>query len=112
MSFFISVANAADTAATGAPAGAEYMQFVLLAGFVVIFYLLIWRPQAKRAKEHKNLIGSLQKGDEVVTTGGIAGKITKVADDFVVIAASDTVELKIQKMAIAAALPKGTLKTI
>ncbi len=81
-------------------------------GFLVIFYLMIWRPQAKRAKEQKNLLGSLQKGDEVVTTGGIAGKITKVSDAFVVLEVSDTVEMKFQKGAIAATLPKGTLKAI
>jgi len=52
-------------------------EWIFLVGFLVIFYLMIWRPQAKRAKEQKNLLGSLQKGDEVVTTGGIAGKITK-----------------------------------
>lgn len=69
-------------------------------------------PQAKRAKEHKNLVAGLQKGDEVVTSGGIAGKVTKVADDFVVIEVSDNVELKFQKVAIAATLPKGTLKAI
>ena len=57
-------------------------------------------------------IGNLQKGDEVVTSGGIAGKVTKVADDFVVIEVSDNVELKFQKVAIAATLPKGTLKAI
>lgn len=113
MSFLISVAHAADTAATaGAPPGGEYMQFLMLGGFVVIFYLMIWRPQAKRAKEHKSLVESLQKGDEVVTQGGIAGKVVKVVDDFVVLEVSDTVELKFQKMAIAAALPKGTLKGI
>ncbi|MCM2320905.1 Sec translocon accessory complex subunit YajC [compost metagenome] len=111
MSFLISAAHAADAAPAGAPGG-DYMQFLMLAGFVVIFYLMIWRPQSKRAKEHKNLLGSLQKGDEVVTSGGIAGKVVKVADDFVVIEVSDTVELKIQKMAIAATLPKGTLKAI
>lgn len=110
MSFFISAAYA-DTAA-GAPPGGEYMQFILLAGFLVIFYLMIWRPQAKRAKEHRNLVGGLQKGDEVVTSGGIVGKVTKVTDDFLVIEASDTVELKIQKSAVIAALPKGTLKAI
>lgn len=88
------------------------MQFLMLGGFVVIFYLMIWRPQAKRAKEHKSLVESLQKGDEVVTQGGIAGKVVKVVDDFVVLEVSDTVELKFQKMAIAAALPKGTLKGI
>ena len=110
MGFFISAAYA-DTAA-GAPPGGEYMQFILLAGFLVIFYLMIWRPQAKRAKEHRNLVSGLQKGDEVVTSGGIAGKVTKVTDDFLVLEASDTVELKIQKSAVIAALPKGTLKAI
>ena len=109
MSFFIPVSYA-DTAAAG-PAGSCF-EWVFLIGFLVIFYLMIWRPQAKRAKEHKNLLGSLQKGDEVVTSGGIAGKVSKVADDFVVIEVSDTVELKFQKQAIAATLPKGTLKAI
>jgi len=79
---------------------------------VVIFYFLIWRPQAKRTKDHKNLIGGLQKGDEVVTTGGIAGRINKVTDEFVVLEVSDNVELKFQKGAIAATLPKGTLKAL
>ena len=73
---------------------------------------MIWRPQAKRAKEQKNLLSALQKGDEVVTNGGIAGKIVKVSDDFVVLEVSDSVELKFQKGAIAATLPKGTLKAI
>ncbi|RJG10294.1 preprotein translocase subunit YajC [Pseudomonas cavernicola] len=112
MSFLIpaAFADAAAPAATG-PAGTGF-EWVFLVGFLVIFYLMIWRPQAKRAKEHKNLMGNLQKGDEVVTSGGIAGKINKVTDDFVVIEVSDTVELKIQKAAIAATLPKGTLKAI
>ena len=113
MSFLIpaAYADAAAPAAAGAPAGSGF-EWVFLIGFVVIFYLMIWRPQAKRAKEHKNLIGGLQKGDEVVTSGGIAGKVVKVSDEFVVIEVSDTVELKMQKGAIAAALPKGTLKAI
>ena len=113
MSFLIpaAYADAAAPAAAAAPAGSGF-EWVFLVGFVVIFYLMIWRPQAKRAKEHKNLIGGLQKGDEVVTSGGIAGKVVKVSDEFVVIEVSDTVELKMQKGAIAAALPKGTLKAI
>ncbi|MDH0748428.1 preprotein translocase subunit YajC [Pseudomonas sp. GD03842] len=112
MSFFISnaMADAAAPAAAG-PAGSGF-EWIFLVGFLVIFYLMIWRPQAKRAKEQKNLLNNLQKGDEVVTSGGIAGKINKVTDDFVVIEVSDTVELKIQKGAIAATLPKGTLKAI
>ncbi|MDO9617449.1 MAG: preprotein translocase subunit YajC [Pseudomonas sp.] len=110
MSFLIPMAYA-DAAAPSGPAGSGF-EWVFLVGFLVIFYLMIWRPQAKRAKEHKNLLGTLQKGDEVVTSGGIAGKVAKVSDDFVVLEVSDTVELKIQKVAIAATLPKGTLKAI
>ncbi|KTC37616.1 preprotein translocase subunit YajC [Pseudomonas protegens] len=112
MSFLIpaAYADAAAPAAAG-PAGTGF-EWIFLIGFLVIFYLMIWRPQAKRAKEQKNLLGSLQKGDEVVTTGGIAGKINKVTDDFVVLEVSDSVELKFQKGAIAATLPKGTLKAI
>jgi preprotein translocase subunit YajC len=113
MGFFISdaLADAAPAAAAG-PVGGDSMSIIFLVGFMVIFYLMIWRPQSKRAKEQKNLLSNLQKGDEVVTSGGIAGKITKVTDDFVVIEVSDTVELKIQKGAIGATLPKGTLKAI
>ena len=111
MSFFIPAAYADAAGPAAGPAGTGF-EWIFLIGFLVIFYLMIWRPQAKRAKEQKNLLGSLQKGDEVVTTGGIAGKITKVADDFVVLEVSDTVEMKFQKGAIAATLPKGTLKAI
>ncbi len=112
MSFLIPAAYADAAAPAAAAPGGDYVQFLLLGGFLVIFYLMIWRPQAKRAKEQKNLLSSLQKGDEVVTNGGIAGKITKVTDDFVVVEVSDNVELKFQKQAVAATLPKGTLKGI
>ncbi len=113
MSFLIpaAYADAAAPAAAAGPAGSGF-EWVFLIGFLVIFYLMIWRPQAKRAKEHKNLLGGLQKGDEVVTSGGITGKVIKVTDDFVVVEISDNVELKFQKQAIAATLPKGTLKSI
>ena len=111
MSFFIPAAYADAAAPAAGPAGTGF-EWIFLVGFLVIFYLMIWSPQAKRAKEQKNLLGNLQKGDEVVTNGGIAGKIVKVSDDFVVLEVSDTVELKFQKGAIAATLPKGTLKAI
>ena len=111
MSFLIPAAFADAAAPAAGPAGTGF-EWIFLVGFLVIFYMMIWRPQAKRAKEQKNLLGNLQKGDEVVTNGGIAGKINKVTDDFVVIEVSDTVELKIQKGAIAATMPKGTLKAI
>lgn len=111
MSFLIPAAYA-DAAAPAAAPGGDLMSILMLVGFVVIFYLMIWRPQAKRAKEHKSLLGGLQKGDEVVTSGGIAGKVTKVSDDFVVVEVSANVELKFQKQSIAATLPKGTLKAL
>ncbi|PRB84355.1 preprotein translocase subunit YajC [Pseudomonas sp. MYb185] len=111
MSFFIPTAMA-QTAGAAPAAGFDPMSLIFLVGFVVIFYLMIWRPQAKRAKDHKNLIGSLSTGDEVVTNGGILGKIKKVTDEFVVLEVSEGQELKFQKAAIVAALPKGTLKAI
>jgi preprotein translocase subunit YajC len=97
--------------AAPAPAGGGIEQLIFLGGFVLIFYFLLWRPQSKRAKEHKALLGSLEKGSEVVTSGGIVGKITKVNDEFVVLKVGD-VEMPVQKHAVAAALPKGTIKSI
>ncbi|MFD1384911.1 preprotein translocase subunit YajC [Rhodanobacter aciditrophus] len=96
----------------GAPADAGIFNLVLLVGFVIIFYFLMWRPQSKRAKEHKNLLASLAKGTEVVTSGGVLGKVTKVDDNYVVLDVAENIEMKFQKSAIAAVLPKGTLKSI
>ena len=88
------------------------VQILFFGGFILIFYFLMWRPQSKRAKEHKNLISALAKGDEVVTNGGIVGKIAKVADDFISIEVAEGIVIKVQKGAVSAALPKGTLKSI
>ena len=88
------------------------MQLVFFGGFILIFYFLMWRPQSKRAKEHRELVSGLNQGDEVVTNGGIVGKITKVSEEFVKVQLSEGVEISIQKVAIASALPKGTLKSI
>ncbi|TDT41642.1 protein translocase subunit yajC [Halospina denitrificans] len=87
-------------------------QVVLFGGFILIFYFLIWRPQSKRAKEHKALVSGLDKGDEVVTGGGLAGRITRLTDDYLVLEVSDGVEIKVQRQSVAQALPKGTLKDI
>lgn len=107
------VGPAVAMAEAGGEAGVNPIgQIIFFAGFILIFYFLIWRPQSKRAKEHKNLVSSLEKGDEVVTGGGVAGKITKVTDDFIVLEIADNVEVKVQKAAVASALPKGTLKDI
>lgn len=109
MSFLIADAYAAAPAA-GQPGGAANL--IMLVGFVVIFYFLLWRPQAKRQKEMKSLIDSLQKGDEVVFAGGLLGRITKLEGDFAVVELTDNVEVKIQKAAVLASLPKGTLKSL
>ena len=96
-----------------APAEAPVWSPLLMLGiFVVIFYLMVWRPQSKRTKEHKELIGTLAKGDEVMTTGGICGKVVRVTDYFVVVEVAEKVELKFQKPSVNATLPKGTLKGI
>ena len=75
-------------------------------------YLIIFRPQSKRAKAQKELESSITKGDEVMTAGGMLGKVTKVNDDYVAILVADKVELKMQKSSIVAALPKGTIAQI
>jgi preprotein translocase subunit YajC len=79
---------------------------------VLIFYFLLWRPQAKRAKQHKQLVTNLDKGDEIVIGGGLVGRITKVSDEFLSIEISEGTEVNVQKNAVAAVLPKGTIKSI
>ncbi|WP_365680530.1 preprotein translocase subunit YajC [Propionivibrio sp.] len=86
------------------------MQFAPIILMFVVLYFLMVRPQMKKAKEHKALLDALGKGDEVVTQGGLAGRLTKVGDDFVTIAIADNVEIQMQKPAITLVLPKGTLK--
>jgi len=101
---------ATAVAAPGGPSAIS--QVILFGGFILIFYFLIWRPQSKRAKEHKALVSGLDKGDEVVTGGGVAGRITRLTDDYLVLEVSDGVEIKVQRQSVAQALPKGTLKDI
>ena len=111
MSLFISDAHAA--AAPAAQGGGTQM-IIMLAIFGLVFYFMIYRPQAKRIKEQKNLMAALSKGDEVLTQGGLVGKITKVSEekDFVVVAIAEGTEIIVQKGAITAVLPKGTMKSL
>ena len=103
----------AYAAANGGAANDGGLSMLLMfAGFGIVFYFLVWRPQDLRAKEHAKLIAGLAKGDEVVTSGGILGTVTKTSDDFITIAIAENLEIKLQKSAIAATLPKGTLKSI
>ena len=88
------------------------LDLFIIVAFAAVFYFIVWRPQSKRTKEHKELVSSLNKGDEIVTNGGLIGKVTKVEDQFLVFEVSDGVELRLQKNAVAAVLPKGTIKSI
>lgn len=112
MSFFISQAHAQSGAAGAPPAGGELFQIGFLVLMFALFYFIAIRPQRKRQKEHAAMVAALGKGDEVVTSSGILGKISKLDDDYVVVSVSDNVELKFQRSAIHAVLPKGTLKAI
>lgn len=85
---------------------------VMFGGLFLFMYFLIIRPQRKRQKEHANLVEALGKGDEVVMTSGMLGKITKLEGDYVVLEVSNNLELKFQKSAVHAVLPKGTIKAI
>lgn len=108
MSFLIS-----DAYAQAAPAGAAsdpIMQFLPLVVIMVAFYFILLRPQQKRQKEHKSMIEALKKGDEVVTGGGVLGRIVEVGDNFVSLDVADNVVIKVQKAAVSSLLPKGTVK--
>ncbi len=93
-----------------APAANSASSLLLLAGFMLVCYFMIWRPQSKRAKEHKQLLGNLHVGDEVVTGGGLLGKIAEVQDDILALTISDGVQVRVQKGAVVTMLPKGTLE--
>jgi preprotein translocase subunit YajC len=110
MSFFIPAAQA-QVAAQQAPGG-DMFQIFFLIGLFLLFYFIAIRPQRKRQKEHTQMVSALSKGDEVVTTSGMLGKITKLEDNYVVLTVTDKVELKFQRSSIHAVLPKGTLKSI
>ena len=106
LDFFISSAYAQDA---GQPGG--LMSFLPLIIIFVIFYFLLIRPQMKRAKEHKKLVAELGKGNEVVTNGGLLGKITDVGESFVTVELAENVQVRVQKHAISSVMPKGTVKS-
>jgi preprotein translocase subunit YajC len=115
MNLFIPDAIAAPAAGAGATmshASAWSNILVMLLIFVGIMYFLIWRPQNKRIKSHQSLVSNLKKGDEVMTNGGIVGKLVKVADNFVSLELAEGVKITMQKSSIASVLPKGTLKKL
>jgi preprotein translocase subunit YajC len=97
---------------SAANAGGGGLEMILMmAVFFAIMYFMIIRPQQKRAKEHKTMLEALSKGDEVVTNGGILGKVASITENFVELSVADNVTVKVQKQAIASVMPKGTLKS-
>ena len=105
---------AAHAQATGAPAAGGSMMSTLLFPVILIaiMYFLMIRPQMKRQKEHKAMLDKLAKGDEVITSGGIAGTVVGLGDSFITVEVASGVQLRVQKGAIASVLPKGTLKSV
>lgn len=110
MSFLI--ADAVAQTESAAPPGGGMMQIVMLVGLFAIMYFLLIRPQKKRQKEHQQLIESVAKGDEVVLTSGMLGKVVEVGEVYLTVDVGSDVKLKFQKAAVHAVLPKGTIKSI
>jgi preprotein translocase subunit YajC len=107
----ISLAHAQTAGAAADPTGGLMSLLPMILMFVVLWFLMV-RPQMKKAKEHKALIAALAKGDEVVTQGGILGRIAKVGDTYVTVEIAAGTEVAVQKPSISLVLPKGTLKSL
>ena len=103
----IAPAYAQAAPAPGGGMGTLLFPIILIA----IMYFLMIRPQMKRAKEHRSMLDKLSKGDEVITSGGIAGTVTDIGDNFVTLEVADNVRVRVQKAAVGNVLPKGTLKS-
>lgn len=110
MSFLISDALAEAPAA--AQQGDPLLGLLFPIGLVVLLYFLMIRPQIKRQKEHKKMVDALAKGDEVVTMGGIAGRIVDLGESFAEVEVADGVQLKVRRQAVESVLPKGSLKEL
>jgi preprotein translocase subunit YajC len=110
MSLLISDAYAQSAPSTS-PLGGGYSQIIILVVFVAVFYFLLIRPQQKRVKDQQAMLSRLASGDEVVTTGGILGRITEVGDNFITLEIAEGVRVKVQKAQVTQLMPKGTLKS-
>lgn len=110
MSFFIAEASAQAQAAP--PQQGGMLQIVMLVGLFALMYFMLIRPQRKRQKEHQQLVEALGKGDEVVMTSGMLGRVVEVGDVYITLDVGGDIKLKFQKAAVHAVLPKGTIKAI
>lgn len=109
LDFLISPASA-QAAAAAQPSA--FVQFAPLVVLFVLFYFLLIRPQMKRNKEHRQMLDKIAKGDEVVTSGGLAGKVVNIGEAYLSIEIAEGTTVKVQKTAVGSVLPKGTLKTL
>ncbi len=98
--------------AQGAPQGDPLLSFAPLIILVVLFYFMLIRPQMKRSKEHKDMLGKLAKGDEVITSGGLAGVVREIGENYLTVEIADNVPVKVQRSAVVSVLPKGSLKSL
>ena len=110
LNFFISDAFAEGAAGPAGQSTQGILGFLPLIVIFVIFYFMLIRPQSKRAKEHRNMVATLGKGDEVVTNGGLLGKISEMGENFITLEVADGVQVKVQRQAVSALMPKGTMK--
>lgn len=110
LDFLIPAAHA-QTAGGAAPAGGGFGMLLMPIILIAVMYFLMIRPQMKRQKEHRAMLDKLNKGDEVITNGGVAGVVTDVGDSFVTVEIADNVRVRVQKGAVGNVLPKGTLKS-
>ncbi len=110
MSFFIPNAMAATPASPAVAHVPPINMILMLVVFVALIYFFMWRPQSKRVKQQREMISALKQGDEIVTSGGIIGKVLRVEEAFVMVSIAENVEIRIQKPAVASILPKGTIK--
>lgn len=112
MSIFISDALAAAQTTAASPQSDNMYSLFMMAAIFIMFYLVLIRPQSKRAKEQRELINNLKKGDEIITSGGILAKIADIQDPYIRINPSEGVEMVLQKSVVIQVLPKGTLKSL
>jgi preprotein translocase subunit YajC len=105
------ISEAWAQAAPGA-GGGQFQFALLMAAFIALFYFMLIRPQQRRAKEHQTLVSKLASGDEVVTSGGLLGRVTDVGDTFITLEIAEGVRVKVQKVQVTQLMPKGTLKSV
>lgn len=105
-------ASYADSGSAAAASPNMISNLLLLVAFLFLFYFMLIRPQSKKMKDHQALVSSIAKDDEVVINGGLMGKVAKVTDQFLIVEIADGIQVKVQKQAVSASIPKGTIKNI